>query len=451
VNIQMAIPITVTNFVRSPGRGTSVALASAVWQRGFGGSGLRNRPRVNRDPPGQVPPCEVVIYFAEDPRRIYQLEQWLPVLAELHRLHPVVIVVRKTETLREIRKRTPLPTVYVRRLPDLLELYEELDPAMAIYVNNGVANFQSLAHSRALHVHVNHGESDKVSMVSNQAKAYDRVFVAGEAARRRHRAALINLDERLLVEVGRPQLDLTFPPVLAETDRPAVIYAPTWEGENEYNNYTSLDCYGTQIVQAVIGQRVRLIYRPHPRVATSTRPEITAAHLNILEAIDRANTADPTASHEVAMSGSMLALFQHGDAMITDVSSAGLDYLYLRTGQPLFITDRRNDSAALAADAPISAACDVVNAATIGSLAETVAGRLQHDALAEHRRRMRRFYFGDLAAGESTRRFLAAAATVIADRNRMIDSLPRPGEGTPARTDPQVLSAAAAPGGAPEA
>ncbi len=65
-----------------------------------------------------------------------------------------------------------------------------------------------------MHIHVNHGESDKVSMVSNQAKAYDKVFVAGEAAVRRHRAALVDFDESTLVRVGRPQLDLNPTPTL---------------------------------------------------------------------------------------------------------------------------------------------------------------------------------------------------------------------------------------------
>ena len=75
--------------------------------------------------------------------------------------------------------------MFVRRLADLLALYDGW-ATWSIYVNNGVTNFQSLSAWTMLHVHVNHGESDKVCMVTNQAKAYDRVFVAGEAAEQRH-------------------------------------------------------------------------------------------------------------------------------------------------------------------------------------------------------------------------------------------------------------------------
>ena len=64
-------------------------------------------------------------------------------------------------------------------------------------------NFQSLIDGRMLHVHVNHGESDKQSMASNNAKAYDRVFVAGEAAVQRHAASLLEFDPSRLVRTGR--------------------------------------------------------------------------------------------------------------------------------------------------------------------------------------------------------------------------------------------------------
>ena len=60
-----------------------------------------------------------------------------------------------------------------------MTLYDIGDFKVGIYVNNSNRNFQSLNNPRMLHVHVNHGESDKLSSFSNQVKAYDRVFVAG--------------------------------------------------------------------------------------------------------------------------------------------------------------------------------------------------------------------------------------------------------------------------------
>src|SRR4051794_22023946 len=420
----MPLPITVSSFLRAPNRGNAAALADAFRNRR---RRLRRsrRLRVDRAPDGVLPVTEVVVYFAEDPRRLYQLDQWLPVFHTLHRVHPVLVVTRKPATYNLIQERTHLPVVYVRRLADVLELYDELDPKVGIYVNNGVANFQSLAVSTMLHVHVNHGESDKVSMVSNQAKAYDRVFVAGEAAERRHAAALIDFDDRKLVRVGRPQLDLEFEPVLPATDRRTVIYAPTWEGENDFNNYSSSDTYGVRIIQQLLAlDRVRVIYRPHPRVLSSTTPDVIDAHRQVVEVLTAADHADPGAGHCIAMDGSILALFQHCDAMVTDVSSVGLDFLYLRTEKPLFLTDRRNDPAQLAVDAPISAAADVIDATSITSFGSVIAARLEDDVLLPSRRELRRFYFGDLAPGESTERFLAAIGDVVVKRDELLAQLP---------------------------
>jgi hypothetical protein len=425
----MALPITVSNFLRSPNRGTAAAMANAVRNRQRRAQRLRRLrargPRVNREPAVLIAPAEVVVYFAEDPRRIYQLDQWLPVLTELHKQHPLLIVTRKMDSLHEVRQRTMLPAVFVRRLADVLELYDELDPKVAIYVNNGVANFQSLAVSTILHVHINHGESDKVSMVSNQAKAYDRVFVAGEAAERRHAAALIDFDAKRLVRVGRPQLDLQFPPVLPDTERKTVIYAPTWEGENDFNNYSSIDRFGVRIVHQLLSeQSVRVIYRPHPRVASSTTPEVIGAHNEVIELLQAAISNDPGAGHRIELGGSILALFQHCDAMVTDVSSVGLDFLYLRNERPLFITDRRDNAAELATDAPISGAADVINTRTIGSFGSVIRARLSSDVMQAKRQDMRRFYFGDLGPGESTERFLAAIGEVVAQRDHLLAGLP---------------------------
>ncbi|HEX6936788.1 MAG TPA: CDP-glycerol--glycerophosphate glycerophosphotransferase, partial [Actinomycetes bacterium] len=83
-----------------------------------------------------------------------------------------------------------------------MTLYDLSDFKLGIYVNNGNRNFQSLNNPRMLHVHVNHGESDKLSSFSNQVKAYDRVFVAGQVALDRYREALIAFDERKVVMVG---------------------------------------------------------------------------------------------------------------------------------------------------------------------------------------------------------------------------------------------------------
>ena len=212
-------------------------------------------------------PAEVIVYFGDNAEKTYQLTQWLPVLERLNEEHRVLLVFRKLGALREVKGTTRLPMVFVRRFEDLATLYFENNYMLAIYVNNGVTNFQSLSYAPMVHVHVNHGESDKISMVSNQAKAYDKTLIAGQAALERHRAALLDFDESKLIAVGRPQLDIARELELVPSTRRTLMYAPTWEGENDENNYTSIDRFGVDIVRAMLAvPNARVIYKPHPRV-----------------------------------------------------------------------------------------------------------------------------------------------------------------------------------------
>ncbi len=55
----------------------------------------------------------------------------------------------------------------------------------------------------------------------------------------------------------------------------------------------------------------------------------------------------------------ILAVMPDCDAMVTDVSSVGLDWLYLRTERPLFIADRHEDPERLRLAAPVSRCADV--------------------------------------------------------------------------------------------
>jgi hypothetical protein len=370
---------------------------------------------------GEGVPGDVVVYFGDDPRRLYQLRQWLPVFERLHGRHPVLLVTRDPRTYAELHRWTPLPSVLAPAFADLVDLYDNSDHKIAIYVNNSAQNFQSLVGRRMLHVHVNHGESDKVCMVSNQVKAYDRVFVAGEAAVRRYRAGLIDFDSARLVRVGRPQLDLRPTPVLPPTPRRTILYAPTWEGEDSSNNYTSVERYGAAVVSAALAvPDVRVVYKPHPRVATSVDPVISAAHARIVRLLEAQLGHDPGAGHRVMTEADIFAVFPGCDLMITDVSSVGLDFLYLHPEKPLFIADRHNDRDRLYADAPVGRCADIVDSATIGVLAHTLAARLTRDEHKAGREAMGHYYFDNLGRGESTGRFLAAIGDVISARDRLM-------------------------------
>jgi hypothetical protein len=363
---------------------------------------------------------EVLSYFADDPTRVYQLLQWLPVLEKLDEQRPVGIVTRQPDTAELVRQRTALPVMCAPEFNELHELYDALDAKVVLYCNNSMVNFQSLLDGRMLHVHINHGESDKQSMVSNNAKAYDRVFVAGEAAVQRHRAGLMELDESKLVRIGRPQLDLRPTPLLPPSERRTVLYAPTWEGDAEYNDYTSVDVFGVRIVQAVLAvPGVRLVYKPHPKVTTSLTPAVAEAHREILALVDAAAVGEPDAGHTSITVGDILAVIPSCDAMITDVSSVGLDWLYLQTDKPIFITDRHHDAERLRQEVPVSRCADVIDVDNIHRLRALLTARLENDEHRIARAAMRHHYFDDNGVGDSTVRFVEAVSELVALRDRL--------------------------------
>jgi hypothetical protein len=372
---------------------------------------------------------DIIAYFPDDPSRIYQLLQWIPVLERLHEEHPVGVVTRDAETAATCRERTTLPVFLASSFAELTELYAGLGAKVALYCNNSMRNFQSLIDSTMLHVHVNHGESDKQSMASNNAKAYDRVFVAGEAAVQRHEAGLLEFDTSRLVRTGRPQLDLRPDPLLGATTRRTVLYAPTWEGDADYNDYTSVDVFGARIVRSILDvPDVRLVYKPHPKITTSLTPAIHNGHREILSLVAGAARREPDAGHESVTAGDILAVMPDCDAMITDVSSVGLDWLYLRTEKPIFITDRHHDGERLRQDVPVSRCADVLDSRNLADLTALLAARLEHDEHHLARTAMRHHYFDDLQVGDSTTRFLAAVGELVELRDRLVGAAPVAGE-----------------------
>lgn len=403
-------------------RNTRKVVARAIRQpyvrRALVWSGVRGG-RVNENEMAGIPvPARVVAYFGDGPDKLYQLNQWLPVLQTLNEVEPVVLVFRKVESYRAAKRLTSLPRIFIRRFSGLMDVYEGNDFELILYVNNAMSNFQSLEDPRPVHVHVNHGESDKLSMVSNRAKAYDFVFVAGPAAIERHEARLIDFDTNKLVTTGRPQLDIDFPAELPDSSARTVMYAPTWEGENEENNYTSVDVYGISIIENLLAlPNTRVIYKPHPRVADSRNPEMAAAHQRICELIEEAG-----AEHQVLLDGNILAMFGQVDVLVTDISSVGLDFLYLRPEKPLILTDRRSDFAQRAEDAPISGACHVIDESNVRVLEHQLDGWISADDLADARQTARASYFGDIQRGESTARFLEKVSYLIEDRRSRLSN-----------------------------
>jgi CDP-Glycerol:Poly(glycerophosphate) glycerophosphotransferase len=388
------------------------------------GLGRRMRDFGSMEPEGfeldNIPDADIALYFADQPAKLYQLTQWLPIFEQQQDL-TTIVVVRNIESYLELQKITTLQVLLVPRYEDLMALYDRASFHAVVYVNNGWTNFQSLSFQQAVHIHVNHGESDKICMVSNQAKAYDKVFVAGQAAIDRHRAAIAWFDYSHLIPVGRPQLDLDVKNPLPDTELITITYAPTWEGEDEANNYTSVDLYGVEIANAALTTPgARFVYKPHPRVIDSTDPNVRAQHKEIVELIKNAG-----GEHRYVPRGNILGVLPETDLLIADISSVTLDHLYLSPAAPIIVTDRRSDRAQLLVDSPMVSATEVIDAHSVKDIGIMITAALQEDTHFDQRDAMRRHYFGDLTRGASTEKFWRELRTAIHEHDVALQGLQR--------------------------
>ncbi|WIB16371.1 CDP-glycerol glycerophosphotransferase family protein [Curtobacterium sp. MCPF17_050] len=370
----------------------------------------RRLPSVPRPAPGSV---EIAVYFADGPVNMYQIRQWYGPLAELARHRGVAIISRSPGAMLTLLDESPVPVVYARQVVDLERFVAEQAPKTVLYVNQNARNFQMMRYGRMWHVFVNHGESDKMYMTTNQFKAYDYALIAGDAARDRLADALWDYDlDARTIAIGRPQADhFVGEPPYPSDDRTVVLYAPTWEGDRGAAAYGSIASHGTTIADRVLASpQHRLVYRPHPRSGV-VDPAYKAAHERIVAAIAAANAADPSAHHVYDDGPTLGWQLADADVAITDISA--MIYDRLAVGKPLLVTrpvsaDAEVDERGYLSDA------DWLRADDAGDVIARVE-RAANDAeqLARLRHWVQR-YFGDTTPGTATARFHAAVDRLVA-------------------------------------
>jgi hypothetical protein len=352
--------------------------------------------RVRRQ--ASVPNAAVAVFFATGPENFYQFEQWRLPLDHLAKQRPVFMIVDRPDTGDLVLRSSGLPVAFARGSAALERLVAERDVRVVLYLNQLEANFRMLRFASPVHIQIGHGESDKGSSISNQHKAYDLVFVGGDAGRDRLGQALRGFDatERTLL-VGRPQLDYSYPgaPPWPRDSGTRVWYAPTWAGDRPSIAYGSLASHGAAIIEALIADpTIRVIYRPHPRAEYTTGEH---------------RDADKTIRTLLAKAGSRHLVDRNGygwqwdfaDVCITDVSAVAYDWL--ATGKPLVITEP-----AATAYRPVSPLLDTLPLLSVAAAGDVLSRirALQGDSVArEQLRGLAYHYFGDLRAQQSTRRF----------------------------------------------
>ncbi|MFE0175066.1 hypothetical protein ACFWZ2_22360 [Streptomyces sp. NPDC059002] len=229
----------------------------------------------------------VAMYFSGGTTSAYQANMWLSTLSSLD--GKPLIVLRERFMVQKIDA-TDVPIICFPKVATMFSL-ETSTLKMMLHPANAAKTSQVLRIPSIKHAFINHGESDKLSSCNPYAKAYDEVWVAGPAARDRYQAADIGVEDKDVVEVGRPQLS----PIRPSTGAPTgpyttVLYAPTWEGWDGNPGNTSVVLAGENIVRELLADPgVRLLYKPHPMTG-SQNPAAGAANERIKAMILAANT-----------------------------------------------------------------------------------------------------------------------------------------------------------------
>ncbi|WP_098731624.1 CDP-glycerol glycerophosphotransferase family protein [Brevibacterium epidermidis] len=354
-------------------------------------------------------------YFAGDLSSVYQLEQWLWPFEKLEtRLKelgfgdkPFGIMVRNATVAKYLKGTTTFPVRFSRLTKGLDDFMQASNLRAVFYVNQATSNFQSLRYPEPAHVHLSHGESEKISMISNQLKGYDFVFTAGQAARERIKQTLYGMGDDRMFDVGRPQLDRprTVPQEwedfkAANPDGKAVFYAPTWEGDSPSMAYGTIAFNGEAIVTSLLDAGYRVIFRPHPRTGVM-RHDFEKA----LEAVEEIVESDPRGfrDHSPDVSWQL----DEADIAVVEMTSVAFDWL--SSGKPLVMVQPHEPDAEVL-EGGLLERCPTVEPGKQDTIVDLINLAVSRggsvDALAQ-------LYLGDTAPGDQTARFIRASERVI--------------------------------------
>ncbi|QEV25348.1 hypothetical protein CP976_15090 [Streptomyces coeruleorubidus] len=271
----------------------------------------------------------VGLYFSGGASSAYQANMWLEPLAKTD--GKPVIVLRERFMVQKIAA-TDIPIVCLPKVSTLMRL-EHSTLQVLIHPSNSGKTSQVLRIPTIRHTFVNHGESDKLSSCNPYAKAYDEVWVAGPAARERYALAEVGVEDKDVVETGRPQLDAVRPYAgppagprggAADGHFTTVLYAPTWEGWDGNPGNTSVIAAGENLVRALLADPgVRLLYKPHP-LTGSVDPRAGAADLRIRELIRAANR-ERTGARRPTVGPELARLTEELDRLTTTAFRTGAD------------------------------------------------------------------------------------------------------------------------------
>ncbi|KQX75226.1 hypothetical protein ASD10_08585 [Aeromicrobium sp. Root472D3] len=285
---------------------------------------------------------EVVVHLSGPDTAAYQINTWLEALESLDRR--VFIVLRDPPLFGRMAS-TSIPALELRDPGELLML-DFRAARIALYPANTGNNIHLLRLPTLMSAFIGHGDSDKSASNNPFSRAYDELWVAGEAGADRYRRSGLGIHEGQYRYVGRPQVHaISREPALGADDVPTVLYAPTWEGVNLDQEYSSVSAVGVRVVEALLAAQppVRVVFKAHPFTGQrDAKYRFVLARIAGL--IDDA-AARTGIDHRVVKGGSINEWFNRATALVTDISSVVSDFLASEKPYAVFNHTELDDAA----------------------------------------------------------------------------------------------------------
>ncbi|WP_072680691.1 CDP-glycerol glycerophosphotransferase family protein [Arcobacter sp. LA11] len=356
--------------------------------------------------------CEIVAYFCGGINSYYQIKQWQKPFEELNKKHKLLYVITDYEVYLHFIKEQVFEVVYIQDFTNLIELYQENEFSITLYINNSLKNFQALRYSRGYHIHLNHGESEKESMRSNQSQAYDYIFTVGQRGVDRYAEYLLNFNSEKFIKVGRPQLDFINQLEIKKNKKQRVIlYAPTWEATHPSMNYTSVPLYGVTLVKEILKNKNNiLIYKPHSALGTRDEDALSANN-EILQIISQSSNAYYMGEDDIN------DVFTLVDFAFFDNTSVMIDYLY--TNKPAAYMEVLEDQSIN----ELRKAFKTIDRKNFENFIEIMEDEILNDTNKKARKKVKEYYLGNYKKGESTKIFINKISEYIKIRNKKVKNL----------------------------
>jgi hypothetical protein len=364
---------------------------------------------------------EVLVHFNARAQSAYAINEWMPTLAALNEKRRVVILTVDRQPWHfDTIESGAIPLVHLNGA-EAIERFVELVPslALALYPRNTSPNKNLLRVPGLFDAYVGHGESDKAEAANPATRAFDEIWVAGEAARDRFLGAGIGVHPDQLRITGRPQVAALLklarddragrPTAEGPRSRKSVVYAPTWEGYYAEDGYGSVLQLGGALIAALLARDdVSVSYVPHPALGT-LNPEFALASRRIVARVG----ANGGATIIEGSQAERFAALAAADLLICDVSSDLVDFLALDRPYIVLNPSAADPASFVAANPSASAAATVVDRRSIDHVGEIVDRALSEDTVAGSRSALARRYLGDLSVPQ-LHRFLAEVDRCLA-------------------------------------